>query len=423
MKKTLLILTVLLQMIGLIVVSGAADAPTVTLSSVKAKPGETVTIDVAIANNPGIAVFDVSLKYDADALSLEKVEKDAAFPGNLNPAATIPWFSMEETAYNGKIFTVTMKVLDTAKAGTVSVSLDNCEFKNWNEEDVNFTIVPGSVTVEAKEHVHSWDAGKVTTAATCKEAGEKLFTCSKCGETRKEVIPVDKTNHADYGTELKNAKPATKTEKGYTGDKVCKGCGTVLEKGKEIPIPDPVHTHTLTKTSAKDATCTASGNVEYYTCSGCKKTFSDATGTKEITDVTVPAKGHQYGEWKVEKEATKTAEGLKSRVCKNCGDKQTQSIPKLKDGDKIYDIGDNNNGYPYVGGSKCDDKEKTTEKCAETTTAKSQPTGKTTANTGAKTIKTDGGKTTGDNGILLIVTGIVAVAGAAFAVTRRKKEN
>ena len=36
-------------------------------------------------------------------------------------------------------------------------------------------------------------------------------------------------------TELKNAKDATETEKGYTGDKVCKACGETVEKGKDIP--------------------------------------------------------------------------------------------------------------------------------------------------------------------------------------------
>lgn len=35
--------------------------------------------------------------------------------------------------------------------------------------------------------------------------------------------------------ETKNAKDATATEKGYTGDKVCKVCGYTV-KGKEIPV-------------------------------------------------------------------------------------------------------------------------------------------------------------------------------------------
>ena len=33
-------------------------------------------------------------------------------------------------------------------------------------------------------HVHSWDEGKVTKEATCKEEGMKLYTCTECGETK-----------------------------------------------------------------------------------------------------------------------------------------------------------------------------------------------------------------------------------------------
>ena len=35
---------------------------------------------------------------------------------------------------------------------------------------------------------HTWDAGKVTKAATCTQAGEKTYTCSVCGATKKEII-------------------------------------------------------------------------------------------------------------------------------------------------------------------------------------------------------------------------------------------
>ena len=40
---------------------------------------------------------------------------------------------------------------------------------------------------------------------------------------------------AAHDMETKNAKDATATEKGYTGDKVCKVCGYTV-KGKEIPV-------------------------------------------------------------------------------------------------------------------------------------------------------------------------------------------
>ncbi|MBR0508656.1 MAG: dockerin type I repeat-containing protein, partial [Clostridia bacterium] len=88
--------------------------------------------------------------------------------------------------------------------------------------------------------------------------------------------------------------------------------------------------HKLTKTAGKAATCTAEGNVEYYTCSVCKKTFSDAKGAQEITDVTVKTTGHIFGEWTVTTPATAAAAGVETRTCSKCGTKETRSIEKLK---------------------------------------------------------------------------------------------
>lgn len=41
-------------------------------------------------------------------------------------------------------------------------------------------------------------------------------------------------------TEVQNAKDATATEKGYTGDTVCKDCGVIVEEGEEIPATGTV---------------------------------------------------------------------------------------------------------------------------------------------------------------------------------------
>ncbi len=50
--------------------------------------------------------------------------------------------------------------------------------------------------------------------------------------------------------------------------------------------------HSLTYVPAKEATCTEAGNMEHWVCSDCGKMFADAQGTKELTNVTVPAKQH-----------------------------------------------------------------------------------------------------------------------------------
>ena len=54
--------------------------------------------------------------------------------------------------------------------------------------------------------------------------------------------------------------------------------------------------HTLTKTEATPATCTESGNVEYWTCDACGKYFIDENGTEEIeeSEWIIPAAGHSY---------------------------------------------------------------------------------------------------------------------------------
>ena len=41
---------------------------------------------------------------------------------------------------------------------------------------------------------HTWDSGTVTTASTCTKAGEKTYTCTKCGATKTE--PIDATGHS-----------------------------------------------------------------------------------------------------------------------------------------------------------------------------------------------------------------------------------
>ena len=82
-----------------------------------------------------------------------------------------------------------------------------------------------TVTVTAP-HVHDLDE-----TMTCQ--GRK---CKTCGEYVKgdNNAYVDSANHVG-GTEVRNAKEATETEDGYTGDTYCKGCNTLIEEGTTIP--------------------------------------------------------------------------------------------------------------------------------------------------------------------------------------------
>ena len=88
----------------------------------------------------------------------------------------------------------------------------------------------------------------------------------------------------------------------------------------------------ISLTEAKEATCVAEGNIEYYTCSECNKKFSDGKGKTEVTEVIIPIDedAHNWNEWIIEKEATVDEAGQKTRTCKNNEEhKETQEISKI----------------------------------------------------------------------------------------------
>ena len=138
---------------------------------------------------------------------------------------------------------------------------------------------------------HDWAAATCTTPKTCKVCkvteGDSLghtggtANChakAVCEVCKQEYGTVDATKH-DGGTEIKNAKAATCTEKGYTGDTYCKGCNAKLADGKDIPAAG----HKLKHVPAKKPTSFVAGNIEYWYCTVCGKYFRDAAATQEIT--------------------------------------------------------------------------------------------------------------------------------------------
>ncbi|MCD7727039.1 MAG: carboxypeptidase regulatory-like domain-containing protein, partial [Ruminococcus sp.] len=76
---------------------------------------------------------------------------------------------------------------------------------------------------------HSYEA--VVTAPTCTVNGYTTYTCSLCGDS----YTADETEALGHTTEIQNAKEATITEDGYTGDEVCTVCGEVVKYGEVIP--------------------------------------------------------------------------------------------------------------------------------------------------------------------------------------------
>ena len=127
-----------------------------------------------------------------------------------------------------------------------------------------------------------------------------------------DVIPCDHSN-----TEIRNTKSANCITDGYTGDTYCKNCGEKISSGEVIPATG----HTEVTDKAVAATCTKTGLTEGKHCSVCNAVIK--------AQETVPATGkHSFGDWKITKAATCTAEGTQTRTCSVCGKVETQTIAK-----------------------------------------------------------------------------------------------
>jgi len=160
-------------------------------------------------------------------------------------------------------------------------------------------------------------------AATCTEDGNnEYYTCSACGKIFKDAdgkiattVNAEKIAATGHKMTKTDAKAATCTEDGNNEYYSCSACGKVF-KDADGKIATTVNAekiaatgHKMTKTDAKDATCTEDGNTAYWHCSVCNKYFSDENGTTEIALDDTVVKAHHTMTKTDAKEPTCTAEG------------------------------------------------------------------------------------------------------------------
>ena len=163
----------------------------------------------------------------------------------------------------------------------------------------------------AKTEDHSWNQGEITKEPTCKEEGEKTFTCSICGNTKTEKVSTTDHQHM----EIRNQKNPTCKEAGYSGDTYCADCGVKIFSGQTIAKTKNHNWDGGVITT--EPTCTERGE-KTFTCTICGN-----TDTKKVN-----ATGHSYGAYKVVKEPTNKRKGLKSKTCSVCGKIVYEAIPK-----------------------------------------------------------------------------------------------
>jgi len=128
--------------------------------------------------------------------------------------------------------------------------------------------------------------------ADCEEDGVKEYRCTYCDDSYEEAIPASGHDYEETVIE------ATCSEEGYTLY-TCKNCNHSYKDHYT-----PVRVHQYVSDIKKAADCEEDGVKEYY-CIYCDASYEE----------TIPALGHEYGDWITRKEATPLEEGSRYKVC------------------------------------------------------------------------------------------------------------
>ena len=138
---------------------------------------------------------------------------------------------------------------------------------------------------------------------------------AKAGDTIHYVSGVwGVTTCAHANTEVRNAKDATCTKDGYTGDTYCKDCGEKIGTGTAIPAKG----HTEVIDEAVAATCTTPGKTEGKHCSVCNEVL--------VAQEEIPAKGHSWDKGVITTSPTCSDAGVKTYTCTVCSETKTEVL-------------------------------------------------------------------------------------------------
>ena len=469
MAKKLLAVAMVLSMVAAFTAIAFAASPSVSFSVGDYADGK-ATVAVSLVDCVDLTSGSLNFGYETEKVSkiLKKNGTDAKAIGDIDNAFNSEFNADTNPAEFGFYFKNKL--------------WDNDAWKEAADELGQDDVVNGA-SFECAQFVFTAEAGAVITVT-----GELKF-----GETAVAVNKTFKIGKGESVVETTTEKVPEPAEE------------TTTEKEPEESICKSY----LVKVEAKAATCTEDGNIAYYKCSVCGRTFSDADARYEITNVVIKAKGHDWTDWTIAKVATLTdGKGSRSyyRTCKVCGVVETKSE---KDNGGYYIGGDDgcgktiigidpiNNmpiiGYDesgnpiyspiiipprpiiyeevgyYVGGRDCNGEtilgfdpltgwaivgynefgdpiftkdpnarrsvliDGNTTAISSSSSVSNSGTAASGASSSAGTrtssststvsasVKTDGGKKTGDNGVLAVLAGVVALAGAAFVVTRKRK--
>ena len=332
MKKIICSILMVVLMSVMLVTAAFAAGTSVTVSDATAKPGDVVTLDVAISGNTGFGAATFDIVYDADVLTLTDIGvADKLFgqgTGVQNVAKNrVNCASATGITGDGVLFTLTFTVAADAANGEYDVSVVVKNFADTAAANIEATVVSGTVAV------HKCVCNAVAAApADCTNNGNIAYYVCECGKVYTDAAYTNEITLADTVIKAFGHDWAWVTDKeascGVTGQKheKCNTCGATQSMGTVI---NPTGDHVWSWIIDKDATCAEAGK-KHEECSGC--------GAKR-NDTLFATVEHEY-EWVLDKEPTETEEGEQHEECKGCGAKRNEGT-KIPATGPIPPTGDN----------------------------------------------------------------------------------
>ena len=213
--------------------------------------------DKTVAADPYAMIYEEGAAYSVTSPTIDGYQPDQAVVsgtmGSKNVTVTVTYKKVEpctEHTWDGGVVQTPATCTEDgvmlytctkcSATKTEPIKATGHEFGEWKtskeatctedgEETRSCTKCGTTETRTVKATGHEFGEWKTSKEVTCTEDGEETRSCTKCGATETRTIKA--TGHKPV---LKDAKDATCTEKGYTGDEVCAVCGETLKKGEEI---------------------------------------------------------------------------------------------------------------------------------------------------------------------------------------------
>lgn len=346
MKKIISILLglSLVMVLATSVFAAGTVAFTVTADKTTVHIGEEATINLSgsLSSTEVATQYGVKLRYDSNVF--EVVEGNCEVDGSTFTDFDNGWVVLFRPgkAFVGSLGTAVLKVKADAPAGTYTIKVDG-NAKNGNDElavtgntiTITITDHDGEWTNNGNNHSsscsicgntvtedHKWNAGEVTTAATCGADGVMTYTCSVCNATKTEAILA--TGAHTYGayTSTGDAEHAA----------TCSGCGATTTEAHAWQFDC-------------DTTCDACGfeRDAEHTHEAMYDENNHWEGC-ECGDI-INQEAHTFGEWVVIQELAAGVDGIRERTCSVCGyvDREVTPAPSTPP------TGDNTNTTLLIG--------------------------------------------------------------------------